>query len=246
MSGHSKWHSIKHKKGAADAARGKVFTRHAKLVEIAAREGSSGDPEQNAKLRTAIADAKAENVPNANIDRAIKKGTGELKGAAQTVSVIYEAYGPKGSAFIIECLTDNKNRTLANVKTILGKNGGRFAESGSVMWMFEQKGVVIAELPESCDNDELELSLIDAGAEDISIQDEIIEVITGREGWGSVRDLLKEKGFELQTAGLKYVPNQTVKIDDEKNASSVMKLVELLEEDDDVSEVHTNAEVVAS
>ena len=144
MSGHSKWHSIKHKKSAADAARGKIFTRHAKLVEIAAREGGSGDPEQNAKLRTAIADAKAENVPNANIDRAIKKGTGELKGAAQTVSVIYEAYGPQGSAFIIECLTDNKNRTLANVKTILGKNGGRFAESGSVMWMFEQKGVVVA------------------------------------------------------------------------------------------------------
>lgn len=251
MSGHSKWHSIKHKKGAVDAARGKVFTRHAKLVEIAAREGGNGDPDQNAKLRTAIADAKVENVPNANIDRAIKKGTGELKGAAQTVSVIYEAYGPKGSAFIIECLTDNKNRTLANVKTTLGKNGGRFAESGSVMWMFEQKGVVVARQSSDVQSEEklaedLELSLIDAGAEDIDIQDSIVEVITGREGWGSVRDLLKEKGYELQTAGLKYVPKQTVEISGESEAKSVMQLAELLEEDDDVSEVHTNAEVVAS
>ncbi len=139
MSGHSKWSSIKHKKGAADAKRGKIFTKHAKLIEIAAREGSSGDLAMNAALKAAVDNAKAANVPNANIDRSIKKGTGELKGEL-TVSVTYEAYAPGGTALIIECLTDNKNRTLPNIRTIIEKRGGKMAESGSVMFMFTQKG----------------------------------------------------------------------------------------------------------
>lgn len=243
MSGHSKWHSIKHKKGAADAKRGKIFTRHAKLIEIAAREGGGGNPEKNPRLRTSIDNAKAENVPNTNIERAIRKGTGELKDAAQTVAVTYEAYGPKGTAYIIECLTDNRNRTLPNVKAALSKNGGRFADSGSVAWMFEQKGVVVAQQSSDVQSDELELALIDAGAEDIDMGTDLIDITTGREKWSAVRDLLKEKGCAVQTAGLKFVPNQIVEISNVDDAKKVFALMNALEEDEDVSEVHTNADI---
>jgi YebC/PmpR family DNA-binding regulatory protein len=242
MSGHSKWSSIKHKKGAADAARGKIFTRHAKLIEIAAREGGGGDPDKNPRLRTAISDAKTENVPNINIDRAIKKGTGELKGAAQTVSVSYEAYGPSGTAYIVECLTDNKNRTLPNVKTILAKNGGSFADSGSVSWMFEQKGVVVADISGK-DSDELQLKAMDSGAEDMDVENDSIEITASRENWSKVRDALKSAGCEVQTAGLKFVPKQSVNIADVEAAKKVMEFMEALEEDEDVSEVHTNADI---
>ena len=143
MSGHSKWHNIRVKKMATDAKRGKTYTKYARLIEIAAREGG-GDLSSNIRLRTLVDSAKSESVPNANIDRAIKKGTGETKGDAMQ-EIVYEAYGPSGAAFIIECLTDNKNRTLSNVKTILSKNGGHFAANGSVMWMFERKGAVVAQ-----------------------------------------------------------------------------------------------------
>lgn len=237
MSGHSKWASIKHKKGAADAKRGKIFTRHAKLIEIAARAGGP-DIGMNAALKTAVDNAKAENVPNNNIDRAIKKGSGELKGEA-TAEVIYEAYGPGGSALIIECLTDNKNRTLPNVKMILNKKGGNFAESGSVMYMFERKGFVLAEVKEGMDADELELELIDYGAEDIEIGEEMIEITTDVSSWTKVRDYLKEKEFEVSESGLKYVSGQTQDLDDEK-MEKVANLIEALEEDEDVSQVHTN------
>jgi len=245
MSGHSKWASIKHKKGAADAKRGKIFTRHAKMIEIAAREGGGGDSASNPALRTAIDNAKNDNVPNNNIDRAIKKGTGELKDAAQTVETTYEAYGPGGAAFIIECLTDNKNRTLPNVKTIIGKKGGRFAETGSVSWMFERKGVVVADITEK-DGEEMELAMMDAGAEDIEINDTTIDVTTSREGWAKVRAALKELGCEIQTAGLKYVPSQVAEITDIETAKKVMEFMSAIEEDEDVSEVHTNADINAS
>ena len=245
MSGHSKWHSIKHKKGAADAKRGKIFTRHAKLIEIAAREGGGGDPDSNPSLRTAIDSAKADNVPNANIDRAVKKGTGELKDAAQTVAVTYEAYGPGGSAFIIECLTDNKNRTLPNVKSIIDKQGGRFAESNSVAWMFERKGIVIAEkkegeveLPE-----ETELELIDAGAEEIDTSGNTIIVTAGMEAWSKVRDALKNHGYTIDESGLKYEPKDAFGVGDVEIAKKVLSFMDALEEDEDVSEVHTNADI---
>lgn len=248
MSGHSKWANIRVRKGAQDARRGKIFTRHARLIEISAREGGGGDPETNARLRTAIDNAKAEGVPNTNIERAVKKGTGALKGAAQMEAVMYEAYGPKGSAFLIECLTENKNRTLGSVRTILGRNGGRMAESGSVAWMFEQKGVVVAR--QSSDvpgagitHDDLELALMDAGAEDIEEHEGTFVVTSGRESFGKIRDLFKSNYFEIETAGLKFIPKQTVPMEDEQTSAAVIRLMETLEEDEDVSEVHTNANI---
>lgn len=236
MSGHSKWHNIRVKKTASDAKRGKIYTRHARLIEIAARAG--GDPSSNTALRTAIDNAKMENVPNENIDRAIKKGTGELKGE-QMAEVVYEAYGPGGSAFIIECLTDNKNRTLSNVKLILTKNGGRFAESGSVAWMFERKGVVVASGIPSEKIEEIEWELIDLGADDFSSQNDHFEVITTMSKWAAVRDVLKQKGYTIESAGLQYLPKDALTIDDAM-MERVEQLIDALEEDDDVNEVHTN------
>lgn len=239
MSGHSKWHSIKHKKGAADAKRGKIFTRHAKLIEIAAREGGGEDPDMNPRLATAIENAKADNVPNANIDRAIKKGSGELKGE-QTAEEVYEAYGPAGVACIIECLTDNRKRTLSSVRATIEKRGGKWAESGSVMFMFDRKGIVIAEGTLS---EEAELNLIDAGAEDIEKTDGIISVMTGANKWPRVRDALKAAGLTVREAGLKYIAKQAIPIADVETAKRLMEFIEEIEEDEDVSEVHTNAEI---
>lgn len=239
MSGHSKWSTIKHKKGAADAKRGKIFTKHAKLIEIAAREGGGSDPSMNTALATAIENAKADNVPNANIDRAVKKGSGELKGEA-TAEVIYEAYAPGGTACIIECLTDNKNRTLANVRSTIEKRGGKWAESGSVMFMFSQKGVIIAK---GSIDDETELELIDAGAEDIDRDGDTVTVTTDMSMWTKARDLLKSKGLELQESGLKYIAQQDVAVTDKEAAEKLMAFIEAIEEDEDVSEVHTNADI---
>ncbi|MDP7247197.1 MAG: YebC/PmpR family DNA-binding transcriptional regulator [Candidatus Peribacteraceae bacterium] len=241
MSGHSKWASIKHKKGAADAKRGKIFTRHAKLIEISAREGGSGDPSMNPSLKAAIDNAKAENVPNMNIDRAVKKGSGELKGNL-TVAVIYEAYGPGGAAVIVECLTDNKNRTLSSVKSTIEKRGGKWAESGSVMWMFEKKGIVIAKADGEL-SDEVQLELIDAGAEDFEASDGTVTVTTGAVDWPKVRDAIKSAGMELEEAGMKYVAKQSAEISDVESAKKLMNFVEELEADEDVSEVHTNADI---
>lgn len=243
MSGHSKWHNIRVKKGAADAKRGKVFTRHAKLIEIAAQKG--GDPTMNPSLRVAIDNAKADSVPNANIERAIKKGSGEAKGDRME-EVVYAGYGPGNTALLIECLTDNKNRTLSNVKVALTKNGGSFAESSSVLWMFERRGIVAAEF--KIENGELkmedlELELIDAGAEDIDVDDRTITVTTDMMNWTKVRDFLSANGFTVQSAGLKYMPTQKAEIKDLETAQKLMALLEAVEEDDDVSEVHTNADI---
>jgi YebC/PmpR family DNA-binding regulatory protein len=243
MSGHSRWHGVKHRKAAVDARRGKIFTKHAKLIEIAAREGGGGDPDTNTKLRQAIETAKAENVPNANIDRAIKKGIGELKGAAQTEEVLYEAFGPAGTAYLIECLTENRNRTSQSVKHLLHKNEGRLAQSGAVTWMFEHKGVVVVKVDQAGMRDELELQLIDAGAEDIDLSGSTLSVTTDRASWSPMRDVLKNAGLEILEAGLKYVPRQTVPIEDVATAQRILKFMSALEEDEDVSEVHTNAEI---
>lgn len=239
MSGHSKWASIKHKKGATDAKRGKIFTRHAKLIEISAREGGGGDMSMNPSLATAVENAKADNVPNANIDRAIKKGSGELKGE-QTVGVTYEAYGPNGIACIIECLTDNKNRTLSSVRSTIEKRGGKWAESGSVMFMFDRKGVVHAQ---GKLNDETELELIDAGAEDIDVTDNMTSVTTDATKWSVVRDVLKNAGLEIQEAGLKYIAKNEVSVSDIETAQKIFDFIDSIEEDDDVSEVHTNVDI---
>jgi YebC/PmpR family DNA-binding regulatory protein len=244
MSGHSKWHNIKGKKMASDAKKGKTYTKFARLIEIAAREGG-GDPSANAKLRGLIETAKGESVPTANIERAIKKGTGALKGEMMQ-EVTYEAYGPSGVAFLLECLTDNKNRTLSNVKLLLTKNGGRLAENGSVMWMFERRGVVTAQSAELKMNneklEELELQLIDLGAEDFEAIDGSIQVMTNMTHWNEVRDFLITKGFTIESAGLNYIAKQTAPIDN-LAMQKIEELVAALEEDDDVSEVHTNAMV---
>ncbi len=242
MSGHSKWHNIRVKKTAEDARRGKVYTRHARLIEMAARSGG-GDPETNAGLRTAIDGARAENVPNANIDRAIKKGLGELKGE-QMAEILYAAYAPGGVACLIECLTDNKNRTLANVKLAVGKRGGTFAETGSVQWMFARKGVVAAKRGASAKQspEELELELIDFGAEDIDVEGDVLTITTDIGNWVPVRDLLTQNGYDIVSAGQQYVPTQKTTVSPQ-GAEKLMEFVGVLEEDDDVSQVFTNADI---
>ncbi len=239
MSGHSKWHNIRVKKGAADAKRGKVFTRHAKLIEIAAQRG--GDASMNPSLRTAIDNAKADSVPNANIERAVKKGGGELKGEKME-EMVYAAMGPGGTAYLIECLTDNKNRTLSNLKTAVNKNGGNFAESSSVLWMFGHKGVVVAKGP-TASLEEIELELIDFGAEDIDADEDLLTVTTDMANWSQVRDFLKNNHYTIESAGLQYVASQKVVVKDEETAEKVMHFIDVIEEDDDVSQVFTNAEL---
>lgn len=245
MSGHSKWANIRIRKGAQDAKRNKIYTRHARLIEIAARGG--GDPSTNTTLRAAVDNAKADSVPNANIERAIKKGSGELKGEAMQ-EITYEAYGPEGTAYVIECMTDNRNRTIANVKLVLGKAGGRFAESGSVMWMFERKGSVTAVTSEKLTTEsgkleELELELIDFGAEDFSYNDGHLRVITTMTEWTKMRDFLKNNGWTIESAGLSYIPKQKVPVADEATAERIHTFIEKIEEDDDVVEVHSNADL---
>jgi YebC/PmpR family DNA-binding regulatory protein len=251
MSGHSKWANIRIRKGAQDARRGKVYTRHARLIEMAARTGG-GDPFSNNALKHAIENAKIDSVPNANIERAIKKGTGALQGDAMA-EVLYAAMGPSGVACLIECLTDNKNRTIGNVRSKIEKNGGRWTELGSVQWMFARKGIVVAKKiqwpaghsPEGEGwSDGMELQLIDAGAEDIDATGETIDVTTDPAHWIPVRDLLKNAGNEILTAGLGYIPNQKTAITDKDAAEQLQKFIDLIEEEDDVSEVHTNAEMV--
>lgn len=242
MSGHSKWHNIRVKKTAEDAKRGKVYTRHAKLIEMAARTG--GDPDMNPGLRTAIDNAKADNVPNANIDRAIQKGTGALKGAAAIEEVTYAAYAPGGVACLVECLTDNKNRTLSNLKLAISKAGGTWAESGAVAWMFERTGVVTAEKAglSPAALEEMELELIDFGAQELDLGDEILTVTTSPSEWPAIRDFLAKNGFTVTQSGLRLVPNQKTTVADAEGVRKLLAFIEILETDDDVSEVVHNAE----
>lgn len=240
MSGHSKWHSIKHKKGIADAKRGKIFTRHANLITIAARSG--GDPEMNPSLRMTIDNAKKANVPNANIDKAIKRGTGELKDAAQIEEVSYEGYGPGGTAVIVECLTENTNRTYTNMRTIFNKGGGNLGKTGVVTWMFDRKGVITLNL-QGIDSDEAELAAIDAGAEDMEKEDAIMEIYTSPSELGQVVDKLKDAGFEAEQAEVQLIPNQTVKVEDESTAKKILNFMEALDDDQDVSNISSNFDI---
>lgn len=244
MSGHSKWHSIKHKKGAADVKRGKIFTKHAKLISIAARCG--GDIEMNPALRTAIISAKADNVPNSNIDKAIKKGTGEDKDAAVFEEIMYEGYGPFGTALLIEVITDNKNRTLTNIKTVISKLGGRLGAAGSVSFLFNRKGLIRAKVPDNAPDvslEDAELKAIDAGAEDLSVEDNELEIVTGDTELAAVRDNLEKAGFVIGKAEITYLPKNTVRIDNAEQAKKVLNLLDVLEEDDDVSNVYCNFDI---
>ena len=241
MSGHSKWASIKHKKGAADAKRGKIFTKHAKLITIAAKNG--GDPDMNPSLRSAIDGAKSANVPNMNIERAIKKGSGQDKNAVTYEEIYYEGFGPAGTALYVQVLTDNKNRTLSEVKSALTKKGGGMGAAGSVAWMFERKGLIAVPLEEGVDADEVELAAIDAGASDTVREGAALEVHTGATDLARVRDALKDAGIKIEEADIPYIPKQTVKIESEEDARKVLGMIELLEENDDVAEVYCNFEM---
>jgi YebC/PmpR family DNA-binding regulatory protein len=247
MSGHSKWANIRVRKTAQDKARGKIYTRHARLIEMAARGGD--DPATNNTLRVAVESARADNVPNANIERAIKKGSGAL-GGEQMAEVVYAAYLPvRGGvsvACLIECLTDNRNRTNANLKGIVGKSGGSMAETNAVLWMFTRAGLVVAKAAEHMTPaaiEELELELIDFGAQDVEAAGETVSVTTGATEWPQIRDFLKQRNFVIQAAGLKYLPTQKAKVTEPEAVEKLIAFVDAIEEDDDVSEVHTNAEL---
>ncbi|MFA4891527.1 MAG: YebC/PmpR family DNA-binding transcriptional regulator [Candidatus Gracilibacteria bacterium] len=238
MSGHSKWSSIKHKKGAADAKRGKIFTKHAKLIAINARHGA--DPGTNPGLRAAIDSAKADNVPNANIDRAVKKGSGQDKDAAVYEEIFYEGFGPAGTSLYIQALTDNKNRTSSDIKSILSRRGGGMGATGSATWIFERKGLIMVPLESGSDADNVELAAIDAGASNIIREGSHLEVHTHASELAKVGDALKGTGIAIESAAITYIPKQTVKITNEEAARKVLGAIEALEENDDIAEVYCN------
>ena len=243
MSGHSKWHSIKHKKGAADAKRGKIFTKIIKEITVAARLGG-GDEEANPRLRTIVLKAKAANMPKDNIERAVKKGTGDVDGVDYS-ELSYEAYAPGGVGLMIDALTDNKNRTAADVRTILSKGGGQLAAAGAVSYMFNRKGVIVYETggdSGGVDFDALFEAALEAGAEDVAEQDEFIEVVTDPAEFADVLESLQRSGFEPASAEITMVPENTVSPDAEGTAK-VLRLIEHLEDNDDVQSVASNLDV---
>ncbi len=240
MSGHSKWATIKRKKGALDAKRGKLFTKLIKELTIAARQGG-GDPNGNPRLRLAVDNAKAANMPADNIDRAIKKATGELEGV-NYVELMYEGYGAAGVAILVEVATDNKNRTVAEVRHIFSKNGGSMGETGSVAWMFERKGVITLPKQGKTEDQVMEL-VLDAGADDLTTEEEFFEVQTSMENFEPVRKTLVDKNFEVENASLQWVAKNLIEVKGE-DAEKVMKLIDALEDNDDVQNVFSNADIV--
>jgi YebC/PmpR family DNA-binding regulatory protein len=238
MSGHSKWATIKHKKAALDAKRGKVFTRIIKEIMIAARNG--GDPDGNPRLRTAVAAAKAVSMPNDNIKRAIMRGTGELDGG-MIEEFAYEGYGPAGVAIIVEVATDNKNRTVSEVRHAFSKNGGNMGEQGSVAWMFERKGQIILE-GENLNEDELMNLVLEAGADDLRQDGDTWEVITAPEALNGVQEAIEKAKIAISEAKLAMVPKNTIQVEG-KNVNGLLKLLDALEEHDDVQNVYSNADI---
>ena len=239
MSGHSKWATIKHAKGLADAKRGKIFTKFIKEISIAARMGG-GDPNSNPRLRTAILKARASNMPKDNIERAIKKGTGEL-GNAVFEEKLYEGYGPAGVAILVEVLTDNNNRAAANVRNIFSKTGGNLGATGSVSYMFKRKGVIEFDA-EAINEDEIMDVALEAGAEDIVNEDGVVTVTTDPADFATVLEALQAKGYESLSAEVSMVPDTYSALDNDQ-AAKLQKLIDRLEEDDDVQNVYHNGEV---
>ncbi len=239
MSGHSKWSTIKRKKGAEDARRGKIFTRLAKDITVAAREGG-GDENANAKLKLAVAKAKAGNMPKDNIERAIARGTGALEGE-DLAEITYEGYGPDGVAFIVDVLTDNRNRTLAELKHTFNKAGGSLASAGSVTWQFERKGYIVVKA-DGLDFDDIFLIAAEAGAEDVVDEDEVIEVYTPREMFGAVEQALDEAGCEVEESELRWEASNEMDLPEDK-AMQNMRLLERLEELDDIQSVSSNLHI---
>ncbi|MGQ9642636.1 MAG: YebC/PmpR family DNA-binding transcriptional regulator [Ignavibacterium sp.] len=239
MSGHSKWATIKRKKAALDAKKGKIFTKLIKEITIAARQGG-GDPAGNPRLRLAIDNAKAENMPAENIERAIKKATGELEEITY-YELTYEGYGPAGVAMLVEVATDNKNRTVAEVRHIFSKNGGSLGETGSVAWMFERKGIITLPKQDKSEDDILAI-VLDAGADDLQTEEEFYEITTSVENFESVRKALQENNLKVDNASLQWVAKNTLEVKGE-DAEKVMKLIEALEDCDDVQNVYSNADI---
>ena len=239
MSGHSKWHSIKHKKGALDAKRGKLFTKFIKEITVAARSGG-GDPEGNARLRKAIADAKAGNMPNDTIDRAIRRGTGEEEGVNYE-EITYEGYGPGGVALLIQSMTDNRNRTVAEIRHLFSKNGGNLGESGSVGWLFEKKGYIVIEKSAKSEEELFDL-VIEAGADDLRDDEDNFEIITSPEAFDKVLAAIKGAGIEPQVAEVEMVPQNHIRLEG-ADARQMLKLMEALEDHDDVQKVSANFDI---
>ncbi|MAG14150.1 MAG: YebC/PmpR family DNA-binding transcriptional regulator [Spirochaetales bacterium] len=239
MSGHSKWASIRHKKGAVDAKRGKLFTKIIREITVAARSGG-GEPESNPRLRTAILAARSANMPKDNIDRAIKKGTGELEGANYE-ELIYEAYGPGGVALLVNCLTDNRNRTAADVRSILTKNGGSMGEAGSVSYLFQRKGVIGIDGGEYSEDQVFEVAL-EAGAEDVTDQAGTIEVLTEPDDFENVVIELENAGIKQTFAEVSQVPDSMLSLDNEKT-KKVLRLIDRLDDADDVQSVSSNLDI---
>ncbi|MGB9781104.1 YebC/PmpR family DNA-binding transcriptional regulator [Caldanaerobacter sp.] len=240
MAGHSKWANIKHKKEKMDAKKGRIFTKLTKDIIKAAKEGG-GDPETNSKLKLAIERAKAFNLPSENIQRAIKKGTGEL-GGAKLEEVIYEGYGPAGTAIIVEALTDNKNRTAGEIRHIFDRNGGTLGAAGSVTWMFDKVGVIVVEKTDSINEEDLMMVAIEAGAEDFSAEEGEFEIITDPSNFQEVREAIEKAGYKISEAEITMLPKNTIKLSPE-DYEKFEKLIDKLEDNDDVQNVYHNVEL---
>jgi len=238
MSGHNKWSTIRHKKGAADAKRGKIFTKIIKEITVAAKLGG-GDPAGNPRLRSAVDKAKAENMPKDNIERAIKKGTGELEGVNYE-EIVYEGYGPGGVAVLVECMTDNRNRTVGDVRSTFTKCNGNMGETGCVSWMFDKKGLIV--VSKDADFEKLFEVALEGGAEDVADEEEQYEVLTDPTTFIEVREALEKAGFAYESAEVTMIPQTMVKLDG-KNAENMLKLMDRLEDNDDVQNVYANFDI---
>lgn len=241
MAGHSKWSTIKHKKGALDAKRGKIFTKIGRELMVAVKDGGP-DPETNSKLRDVIAKAKSNNMPNDNISRSIKKASGE--GDAGTyLEMVYEGYGPNGIAVIVETLSDNKNRTAADLRHSFDKNGGNLGQMGCVSFMFDRKGIIVIEKTDKVDEDTLMMDSLEAGADDFSVEEECYEILTAPDSLGETREELEKKGYEFAQAEVNYIPQTMTELESPEDITKMEKLIDMLEENDDVQNVYHSWDV---
>jgi YebC/PmpR family DNA-binding regulatory protein len=241
MSGHSKWSSIKHKKGAADAKRGNLFSKLSRAIIVAAREGGP-DPAANLALQNAIEKARSYSMPKENIERAIARGSGADADSSAFETVVYEGYGPSGVAVIVEALTDNRNRTAAEVRHVFSKHDGNLGGSGAVMWLFERRGIVLV-AADSADEDELLLAAAEGGADDVSLDGSTFQVTAAPEALTALREAIEQAGFTVESAELTMVPKTTVEVGDEGSARKILRLIDALEESDDVQDVYSNFDI---
>lgn len=236
MSGHSKWATIKRKKGAIDAKRGKIFTKIGRELMVAVKEGGP-DPDTNSKLRDAVAKAKANNMPNDTIQRSIKKASGEGN-ANEYFEMVYEGYGPNGIAVMVETLTDNKNRTAGDLRHYFDKNGGNLGQNGCVSFMFDRKGMIVVEKAEGVDEDTLMMDALEAGADDFNVESECYEIMTSPEAFSATRETLEKAGYTFAQAEINYIPQTTTVLEDEEAVKKMERLIDMLEENDDVQNVY--------